>query len=138
MKINKEGIKAKIKLWLKLILNWRFLVCFGLAWMITNGWSYVFIVLGTILHIAWMVFVGTTYLAFLWLPFTLEKVITVAIALFLVKVLFKKHSQELKEQIDAAIGKKTNEPDDRQTRSDGAQDEMHTAPEYDTHSKTGS
>ena len=105
MKINKEKIKTKVKLWLKLIFNWRFLICFGLAWLITNGWSYVFIVIGSALDITWMWVTGSTYLAFLWLPIAPEKIITVAIALFLVKVLFKNHSEELKKQINQAIGK---------------------------------
>lgn len=94
-----QKLKNKIKLYFKLLLNWRFLVCFGLAWMITNGWSYLFIVLGRIWNLAWMVWIGTTYLAFLWLPFTVEKVITIAIAIFLVRKLFKKHRVELEEDL---------------------------------------
>ena len=107
MKINKEKIKEKVSLWGRLVFNWRFLICFGLAWMITNGWSYILIAIGTVTHIHWLTVVGSTYLAFLWLPFTIEKIVTVAIALFLVRVLFKNHSQELQEQINAAIGKES-------------------------------
>ena len=90
-----QKLKKKLKLYFKLMLNWRFLICFGLAWMITNGWSYIFIVLGQAWNVAWMVWVGATYLAFLWLPFTVEKVITIAIALFLVRKLFKKYRTQL-------------------------------------------
>ena len=28
----------------------RFLLCFGLAWMLTNGWAYLFVLLGPALH----------------------------------------------------------------------------------------
>lgn len=104
-KFNKDSVKAKIKLWLKLIINWRFLVCFGIAWMITNGWSYIFIGCGTIFNIPWMLWTGTTYLAFLWLPWSVEKIITFAIALFLVRKLFKNHKDELEKQLNEAMGK---------------------------------
>jgi hypothetical protein len=107
LKCNK--IKYKLKKWVKLILNWRFLVCFGIAWTITNGWSYVFIVLGSLLNIAWMFWLGTTYLAFLWLPFTVEKIVTFAIAIFLVKKLFKKHNKELEEQLNDVLNNKNKE-----------------------------
>lgn len=82
----------KVKHWLKkaaqFILNPRFLLCFGMGWMITNGWSYILFGLGTFLQIQWMVIVSGTYLALLWLPFTPEKVVTVAIAIFLLRWLF--------------------------------------------------
>ena len=94
-----QKFKNKIKLYFKLMLNWRFLICFGLAWMITNGWSYIFIVMGRIWNVAWMVWVGATYLAFLWLPFTVEKVVTFTIAFFLVRKLFKKYRLELEADL---------------------------------------
>ena len=96
-------MKAKIKYWLKRLCNWRFLICFGLAWMITNGWSYVFIFLGTRLDIKWMSITGTTYLAFLWLPFTPEKLITIPIALWFLKIFFpsdKSIHEELNKELE--------------------------------------
>lgn len=87
----------KVKKFLKKLCNWRFLVCFGLAWMITNGWAYVFIGVGSFCDIGWMLAIGTTYMAFLWLPVTPEKLITIPIALFLVKLLFPKHEDLHKE-----------------------------------------
>ena len=95
----KDTIKQKIKLWMKLILNWRFLVCFGLAWMITNGWSYILLIVGLTLELKWMSGIALSYITFIWLPVTPEKIITVSIALFLVRWLFPKHNQELKQQI---------------------------------------
>jgi len=60
------------------------------SWMITNGWSYVFVAIGGWLHIKWMVAAGTFWLAFLWIPFTPEKIVTVAIATFLYKLIYRK------------------------------------------------
>lgn len=88
---------------LKKLLNWRFLICFGIAWLITNGWSYIFIAIGTWLKIDWMRNVGAGYLAFLWMPWTPEKLVTIPIAIFLLKILFpkqKKLQEELKEEFD--------------------------------------
>jgi hypothetical protein len=101
----KETIKNKVRLWIKLILNWRFVVCFGLAWMITNGWAYILLILGLTLNINLMYAIAMTYITFIWLPVTPEKIITVTIALFLVKILFPQHNQELKKQIEEAAGK---------------------------------
>ena len=98
-KETKQYIKNKIKLWSKLIFNWRFLICFGIAWMITNGWSYVLLVCGMNFAIKWMYGLALAYITFIWLPITPEKIITVSIALFLVKVLFKRHNDELRQQI---------------------------------------
>jgi ABC-type multidrug transport system fused ATPase/permease subunit len=89
---------------LKKLCNWRFLICFGLAWIITNGWCYVFIFLGTTMNIKWMLSIGTSYLAFLWMPWTPEKLITIPIAIFLLKILFpkqKKLQEELKKEFDS-------------------------------------
>ena len=63
--------------------------------MITNGWSYVFLGVGAFYGIDWMTAVGASYLAFLWLPVTPEKIITVAIAVFLLKRLFPKDKKTL-------------------------------------------
>lgn len=79
-------------------LNIKFLISFGLAWMITNGWCYVFIWLGTWLDIRWMFIVGSTYLAFLWMPFTIEKVITIPLAIFFQTKLFP-HDKKLAKQL---------------------------------------
>ena len=108
--------KPKLKLWMRLILNWRFLICFGLAWLITNGWSYVLLGLGMLLKNAWMIGVASGYLTFLWLPVSPEKLVTVAISLFLVQHLFPKHNQALREQILAAAGEQ--KPKKKKQRSD--------------------
>lgn len=89
----------KIKFWIKRLCNWRFLICFGIAWIITNGWAYAFIAIGTGCNIKWMLAVGTSYMAFLWLPITPEKLITIPIAIFLLKILFPK-SKELQRELE--------------------------------------
>ena len=91
----KEKIIDKLKKIVKFILNPRFLLCFGLAWMITNGWCYIFIGVGSYYDIGWMFYIGTTYLAFLWLPITPEKIITIPLAIAFLKVLFPKDQQTL-------------------------------------------
>ena len=117
MKIN---IMSKLKKLIEFILNPRFLLCFGLAWMITNGWCYIFIGVGSYYDIEWMFYVGTTYLAFLWLPITPEKIITIPLAIAFLKVLFPRDQQTLAvlEQMyqkakDALKGKKKKAKEDQ-------------------------
>jgi len=81
---------------IKPYLTWHFLLCFGIAWMITNGWCYIFIILGSSLSIKWMYTIGVSYLAFLWLPTTPEKIITIPIAYTLVRKLFPNDFHTLK------------------------------------------
>lgn len=92
--LNKQIRKNKDDfIWLfnkiKPYLTLHFLLCFGIAWMITNGWCYIFIILGSILNLKWMYITGLSYLAFLWLPCTPEKIVTIPIAYWLSKI-FKK------------------------------------------------
>ncbi len=88
-------MKAKLKKILQFFANPRLLLCLGLAWMITNGWSYVLVILGTWLEIGWMVTVGAAYLAFLWLPVSPEKLVTFAIAIGLLRWLFPNDQKTL-------------------------------------------
>lgn len=75
---------------LKILITPKMLLTFGIAWMITNGWSYLFVGFGIAFDIKWMLGVGTAYQTFLWLPITPEKIVTVAIAIPLAKWLFPK------------------------------------------------
>lgn len=88
-------MKKKLKKIAAFILNPRLLLCVGIAWMITNGWSYVLMGIGTFLRIGWMIALSGTYLAFLWFPFTPEKIITAVISIFLLKRLFPKDEKTL-------------------------------------------
>lgn len=73
---------------LAFFINPRLLLCLGIGWMITNGWCYLFLFFGLRFGIGWMAAVGGAYAAFLWFPFTPEKIVTVAIALFLLRLFF--------------------------------------------------
>ena len=78
------------------ILNPRLLLCYGLAWLLTNGWAYATSVLGTYFDLEWLVVVASSYLALIWLPFTPEKIITVGIAMVLLRLLFPKDEKTLR------------------------------------------
>ena len=94
-KITKEKIKYYAKIIFQFILNPRFIVCFGIGWMITNGWSYIMFAIGTLFDIEWMIIVSSAYLAFLWLPISPEKLVTLAIAIVLLKFLFPNDKKTL-------------------------------------------
>lgn len=93
--MEKEKIKKAIVKAIQFIANPRLLLCFGIAWLITNGWSYIMFGIGTYYGIDWMIAVSGAYLAFLWLPFTPEKIVTVAIAMWLLRLLFPKDEKTL-------------------------------------------
>ena len=95
MMMNMPKWKKNCKKVLEFLLSPRFLLCFGLAWLITNGWSYILMAVGTLFQIGWMMAVAGAYLDFLWLPFTPEKVITVTISIFLLKRLFPNDQKTL-------------------------------------------
>ncbi len=92
----RRRLKSFFKKAASFLLNPHLLICFGIAWLITNGWCYIFIVLGTWLDIGWMLAVGTGYAAFLWIPFTPEKLITIIISIFLLRIIFPKDEKTLK------------------------------------------
>ena len=85
--------KAKKALWF--FANPHLLLCVALAWMITNGWSYILLGVGTLWGIEWMTVVAGGYLTFLWIPMTPEKILTCLIAIFLLKKLFPKDEKTL-------------------------------------------
>lgn len=88
-------MKRKLKKLLIFITNPRLLLCFLVAWLITNGWSYILFGFGTYFKINWMIAVSSAYLAFLWFPFSPEKIATLIIALVLLKFLFPKDQKTL-------------------------------------------
>lgn len=96
---------------LRLFLNWRFAVSFGMAWMITNGWAYLFVFFGNQFDISWMKIIGTSYVAFLYIPITPEKLITIPIAIGIQKFLFPKDTKTLKEIEGLKIKRKKKKTD---------------------------
>lgn len=90
-----KKIKNKIKKIIQFIANPRLLLCFGIAWIITNGWSYALLGIGTYYNIGWMIAIASGYLTFLWLPISPEKIVTVAIAMVLLRFLFPNDQKTL-------------------------------------------
>ena len=76
---------AKTWDWVKPYLTWKMLPFLLIAWMITNGWAYVFVITGN----TWMVWLGSAWISILWFPFTIEKIFTIAIAGALYRVVYK-------------------------------------------------
>ena len=105
-KTDKKGWLRRLELIGKLILNWRFLTCFLIAWMVTNGWSYLMFGIGMYFDIKPLILISSAYLAFLWLPFSPEKIVTLAIGLFLVRLLFPKHRDAIKSQWEELSGRR--------------------------------
>lgn len=112
-------MKEKAKQWLKkaamFLLNPRLLLCFGIGWMITNGWSYIMMGLGVYFDIEWMMVVAGAYLTFLWVPISPEKIVTVALAILFLKWFFPNDQKtlavlvEAKNKLKEAVKKKAAE-----------------------------
>ena len=92
---TRDGMRDFLRRWSRFLLNPRLLLCLGIAWMITNGWSYIFFVLGMTMKIQWMRVVGAAYMSFLWLPFTPEKLVTVLLAIGLMRLLYPRDRRTL-------------------------------------------
>ena len=92
---TRQKIRNFWKKAVRLLLNPRFVMCFGIAWFLTNGWSYVALGAGTFFGIPWLTAIATGYLALLWIPFTPEKLITAAIAIALLRWLFPQDEKTL-------------------------------------------
>ena len=88
-------MKIRIKKIVQFILNPRLLLCIAIAWLITNGWSYILFGIGTYFKIGWMITISSAYIAFLWLPVSPEKIVTFAIAIVLLRVLFPNDQKTL-------------------------------------------
>jgi len=85
--------------YLKPFTNWRFLISFGLAWIVTNGMWYVFAFIPMRLP-DWLVWFSRSYIAFLYIPITPEKLITIPFAIYILTRLFKNHPKTRKQLDD--------------------------------------
>ena len=88
-------MKKKLKAIIRFFANPRLLFCIALAWLITNGWSYIMLGIGTYYGIDWMVWVAGGYLAFLWFPFTPEKIVTAILTILFLRLFFPKDEKTL-------------------------------------------
>ena len=95
--LTKEHLTAMFKSICEFIFNPPLLLCFGIGWLITNGWSYITFCLGIFFDIPVMTGIASAYMAFLWVPFTPEKIITVIIAIALLKRFFPNDEKTLKK-----------------------------------------
>lgn len=115
----------KVKMFIKFMFNWRFALSFGIAWMITNGWCYIALALGLWFNIKWLSAIAGSYAAILYMPFTLEKLITIPLAILICKLIFPKHKQ-VQEQLNGLLEeeksklkrRKKNAKDDKPNRKD--------------------
>lgn len=78
------------------ILNPHLVICFLIAWIITNGWAYVALGVGTYYEYKWLAAIAATYLAILWSPLCAEGILTFLIAIFLMQKLFPNDERTLK------------------------------------------
>lgn len=111
-------MKEKIKKVVQFFLNPRLLLCMGIAWSITNGWSYILLAVGTWLESGWMIGIATAYLTVLWLPISPEKIVTVAIAIGLLRSFFPNDQKTLAvlkdsyAKLKTAVKKRKKKKDD--------------------------
>jgi len=95
-KTVKERLKAFFrKQWVQALLNPHFLISIGIAWFITNGWSYCALGLGAYFKINWLRNIGAVWLGILWMPGTPEKLVTFSIAIVILRLLFPKDTKTL-------------------------------------------
>lgn len=113
----------KLKKILKFFLNWRFVVSFGIAWMITNGWAYICLGLGIWLDIKWLASVAGSYVAFLYLPFTPEKLITIPLAILICKIIFPKQKR-IREELTQLYNEEKNKL--KRRKKDGKNNKSNT------------
>lgn len=78
-----------------MLLNPRYLLCNGIAWCITNGWAYAAAAISLYFEITWLAALSTGYLTLIWAPFTPEKILTTAIAIWLLRRLFPNDQKTL-------------------------------------------
>ena len=72
---------------------------FGIAWIITNGIWYAFAFVPLNLP-AWLVWFSRSYIAFLYLPWTPEKLITIPMAIFFQTQIFKNDIKTKKQLVE--------------------------------------
>ncbi len=93
LKLKLQGFMQKP--WVRAITNPHLLISIGIAWFITNGWSYCALGFGVYFEIAWLRNLGTFWLGLLWLPGTPEKLLTFALAIGILRLLFPDDTRTL-------------------------------------------
>lgn len=76
--------------WTRPYLKLKMIPCLFISWVITNGWAYVFVAIGPALGWSWMTIAGSTWIAILWMPWTLEKpFITLPLAGLIYRLIYR-------------------------------------------------
>lgn len=94
---NFEAIWAKLKIYLQPFFNWRFLVSYSIPFMLVNGWAWIGVFMFPYVK-NWFTITSVSWMAFLWAPFTPEKLFTIPIAIWIHTQLFK-HDPKTREQL---------------------------------------
>ena len=92
---TREHFAKLVKKIAMFLFNPRLLLCFFLAWMITNGWCYLFIFFGQLFDLTWMTVAGSVWAGVVWFPFSPEKVVTLLLAILLLRWLFPSDEKTL-------------------------------------------
>ncbi len=83
--------------WTRPYLTIKMIPCLLIAWVITNGWAYLFVVLGPTLGWSWMTIAGSAWIAILWMPWTLEKpLVTIPLACLIYRLIYRKKFEKKK------------------------------------------
>jgi hypothetical protein len=89
--------QSRWKTYLRPFASWRFLIAFGAAWVITNGLWYVIAFAPIDFLPSWLVWFARSYIAFIYLPWSPEKLITFPIAIWFHIKVFKKDIKTRKQ-----------------------------------------
>lgn len=117
MERKKKLDRENVKKFILFFLNPRLLFCFGLAWLVTNGWAYIMLGFGTYLEVAWMIGISGAYLTIIWLPISPEKIVTVAITMALLRFLFPNDQKTLAVLHDFYVKIKTKKKKQKKKRN---------------------
>lgn len=88
-------LKQQLSPWLRALTNPHFLISVGIAWFITNGWAYCAAGFGWYFEIDWLMEIGAVWMGILWMPGTPEKLLTIPIAIGILRILFPDDTRTL-------------------------------------------
>ena len=86
--------------WVRPYLTLKMFPMLLIAWLITNGWSYIFVSVGPVIDQPWMTWLGGLWITMLWLPITIEKPITLGIALLLYRLVYRERFSKKEKATD--------------------------------------
>ncbi len=109
MTVLMEKTSRFVLRWMEFLTRPHFICCFLIAWFLTNGWSYVGLIVGSILHLPLLKGICGGYVALLWMPFTPEKLITLTITIFLLKKLYPEDEEGLRILLNMKKSRETRD-----------------------------